>query len=56
MNNLAETLHASGDLSGAIALLEPAWEALRRTLGDEHPSTVTVKANLDAVRRGLRDS
>jgi hypothetical protein len=39
MNNLAGTLHAQGELTGARELQEQVLAAFQRVLGDEHPDT-----------------
>ncbi|MBS4095384.1 MAG: tetratricopeptide repeat protein, partial [Sulfuricella sp.] len=46
MNNLASTLRAQGDLSGARVLDEMALGIRRRVLGEEHPDTLTAMNNL----------
>ena len=49
MNNLAETLHAQGDLAGARQLQERVLEERRGVLGEEHPETLTAMSNLAAT-------
>jgi len=46
MNNLASTLRAQGDHTGARALLEQVLDIQRRVLGPEHPNTLTSMNNL----------
>jgi len=46
MTNLAETLRAQGDHTGARALQEEVLEIERRILGAEHPATMTSMNNL----------
>ena len=46
MNNLAETLQAQGDLTGARKLHEETLAIQRRVLGPEHPDTLTSMNNL----------
>lgn len=45
-NNLAQTLSAQGDLTGARQHLEQALAASRRLLGKEHPQTSMAALNL----------
>jgi len=49
MGNLAVTLHAQGDLSGARALQERVLKVRRRTLGEEHPDTLISMNNLTVM-------
>jgi tetratricopeptide (TPR) repeat protein len=51
MNNLAETLRAQGDLTGARALQEQVLELRRRVLGAEHPD---IAASLRALAETLQ--
>ncbi len=46
MNNLAATLSALGDASGARELDEEALSVRRRVLGEEHPDTLQSMNNL----------
>jgi hypothetical protein len=46
MSNLAESLRAQGDLSGARRLQEQVLDTQRRVLGEEHPHTLTLMNNL----------
>jgi Tetratricopeptide repeat len=45
-------LKAQGDLTGASAAYERALEIFERALGPDHPSTHTVRANLDSLGGG----
>jgi len=45
-NNLARLLQDQGNVTEAEVLLMEALEALRRTLGDTHPKTLTSINNL----------
>jgi len=49
MNNLAVTLQAQGDLTGACKLQEETLDSLRRVLGSEHPDTLTSMNNLASI-------
>ncbi|MBU4264134.1 MAG: tetratricopeptide repeat protein [Proteobacteria bacterium] len=53
MNNLAETLRAMGNLSGARELQEKTLEVLIRILGEEHPVTLTSMNNLAGTLRDM---
>jgi hypothetical protein len=55
MNNLASTLRAQGDLSGARALQEQVLAVRRRVQGAEHPDTLTSMNNLASTLRGQGD-
>ena len=55
MGNLADTLWAQGDLSGARELQEQVLEFQRRLLGAEHPETLRTMSNL-ARTFGLKAS
>jgi hypothetical protein len=46
INNLGELRYAKGDLVGVEPLYEESLVARRRTLGDEHPDTLTSIYNL----------
>jgi hypothetical protein len=46
MHNLAQTVKAQGDLARARQLQEQVLEASRRSLGVEHPNTLTAMGNL----------
>jgi hypothetical protein len=50
VNNLAQTLHAQGDLAGARKLQEQVLEARGRLLGKEHPD------NPDCDEQARRDA
>jgi len=49
MNNLAETLRAEGDLTGAREKQEEVLEIRRRNFGDEHSDTLTSMHDLAAT-------
>jgi tetratricopeptide (TPR) repeat protein len=49
VNNLGSVLKALGDLKGAKSCYERAFRISKKFLGDNHPSTLKVKANLDAL-------
>jgi len=51
MDNLAMTLLAEGDLSGAREKQEQVLEIARRVLGNEHPDTLTSMNNLAMTLR-----
>ena len=55
MNNLAMTLSALGNLTGARALHQQVLDAARRLLGPEHPDTLTSMSNLAATLYALGD-
>ncbi len=55
MNNLAETLRAQGELSGARMLHEGALEIGRRELGVEHPNTLASMGSLGMTLRAQGD-
>jgi tetratricopeptide (TPR) repeat protein len=55
MNNLAETLSAQGDLTGAREKQEEVLEIRSRILGDEHPDTLTSMNNLAETLRAQGD-
>jgi hypothetical protein len=55
MNNLAATLQAQGDLTGAREKQEDVLDITRRILGDEHPDTLTSMNNLAATLRAQGD-
>jgi tetratricopeptide (TPR) repeat protein len=55
MNNLATTLKALGDLSGARQLLEQSLELGRRVLSKEHPDTLMSMNNLASTLEALGD-
>jgi hypothetical protein len=55
MNNLASTLRAQGDLTGARALQESALAVRRRVLGKEHPDSLTSMNNLALTLRAQGD-
>jgi hypothetical protein len=46
MHNLAGTLYAQGEMTGARKLQEQVLEAMVRLLGKEHPNTLTAMNNL----------
>jgi len=52
-NNLGLVLHAQGDFAGARALFERALHIFHAALGDEHPSTKTVRQNLERFLRQM---
>ena len=49
MNNLASLLQDKGDYAGAEPLYRRALEAGERTLGKEHPNTLTSVNNLASL-------
>jgi hypothetical protein len=54
VNNLGSVLQDVGDLEGARAHIERALGIFRKFLGEDHPTTVLVRQNLqklDAERR-----
>ena len=55
MNNLAQTLHAEGDLAGARKIFEQVLHVSRRVLGEEHPDTVLSACNLLVTLFELKD-
>ena len=55
MNNLAETLYAQGDLTGAHKLQEQVLEAKARLLGKEHPDTLAAMLNLAMTLHAQED-
>jgi Flp pilus assembly protein TadD len=55
MNNLAATLRAQGNLSGARSLQEQALSISRRVLGDEHQATLAMMTNLAEILRSQGD-
>jgi hypothetical protein len=55
IGNLALTLEAEGDLSGARALQEQVLKVSRRVLGEEHPDALTAMSNLALTLRAQGD-
>ncbi len=55
MNNLANTLQAQGDLSGARNLHEQDLAVCCRVLGEDHPDTLTSMSNLASTLRAQGD-
>jgi tetratricopeptide (TPR) repeat protein len=55
MNQHALMLCAQGDLVGARQIQEKVLEITRRTLGDEHPNTITKMKDLAAILRAQGD-
>ena len=53
LNNLAEFYRDQGRYGEAESLYTQALEILEKRLGPEHPNTVTVRENLEALRREL---
>jgi hypothetical protein len=53
--NLASSLNAQGDQTGARALAEMVLEARRRQLGAEHPDTLKSMANLASTLKAQAD-
>jgi hypothetical protein len=49
VNNLASVLQALGDLAQARTLFERAIAIFRKSLGDDHPNTRTVRKNLEGL-------
>jgi len=49
-NNLAYAFQAAGDLEQAISLYERTLTDSVRVLGEDHPITKEVRANLDITR------
>jgi tetratricopeptide (TPR) repeat protein len=56
LNNLATLLKATGRLTEAEPLLRRALAIFEHSLGEAHPSTLTVRANYEAIMRDLRNS
>jgi len=57
MDNLALTYLGQGKLHEAAELGKKAWEARKRTLGEEHPDTLTSSmSNLAKIYEGLGHS
>ena len=55
-SNLALVLQALGDWEGAKTLLIQSYEAFKNLLGEAHPSTLTVKGNLDGVESEIQNN
>ncbi len=53
LNNLAELLKATNRLDEAEGMYKRAVEIFEKSLGAEHPDTVTVRENLDGLRREM---
>jgi hypothetical protein len=51
VNNLAGCLYALGDAAGALPLLRRAADGFDIVLGPDHPSSRTVRANCDRLKR-----
>jgi tetratricopeptide (TPR) repeat protein len=49
VNNLSSVLRALGNLPAAKECFERALEIRRKFLGEDHPSTVTVRNNLKSL-------
>jgi len=49
LNNLGGLLDSMGDLAGARPYYERALAILEAKLGPDHPHTVTVRRNLEAL-------
>ena len=56
MNNLAATLQAQGDLTGAREKQEKVLEIQRHILGDEHPETSVSAWNLFSTLLAMDDA
>lgn len=56
LNNLAGVLKDLGELQHTRDLFERSLGILRQFLGENHPSTKTVKANLDVVLKELGET
>ena len=52
LSNIGAVLQDQGDLDGAAPLLREALEAMRETLGDRHPHTLTSINNLGWLLQG----
>jgi hypothetical protein len=52
---LGLVLQDLGDLAGAKTLLIQSYEAFNNLLGKEHPNTLTVKGNLEAVESEIQE-
>jgi hypothetical protein len=55
MNNLATTLRAMGDLTGARTMQEQVLSIHQRVLGPEHPDTLISMGNLAGTLRAMGD-
>ncbi len=55
-SNLATVLQALGELEGAKTLLIQSYEAFMNLLGEDNPSTLTVKGNLEAVESEIKNN
>ena len=51
LNNLAQLYKATNRLSEAEPLMERALSIFETSLGPDHPRTITVRRNLDVLRR-----
>jgi Tfp pilus assembly protein PilF len=49
LNNLGSVLYAQGDLAGARSCAQRSLRILETAYGPEHPSTLTVRENLEAL-------
>ncbi|WP_449066646.1 tetratricopeptide repeat protein, partial [Planomonospora algeriensis] len=50
-DNLASAYESAGDLPRAISLYEQTLTNAERILGSGHPTTVTIRSNLQAARQ-----
>ena len=55
MGTLAQTLHERGDHLGALELHKRVYDLMMRTLGPEHPRTLTCMDNLAHALFALGD-
>jgi Tfp pilus assembly protein PilF len=50
VNNLGLVLHAMGNFDGARECFERSLKIFRKSLDEDHPSTVMVRKNLESLR------
>ncbi len=49
LNNLAQLLQATNRLAEAESLMRRALAIFRKSLGDEHPDTITIRRNCESL-------
>ncbi|NRB64931.1 MAG: tetratricopeptide repeat protein, partial [Saprospiraceae bacterium] len=49
LNNLAALYESTGDTDRALPLYQRSIDILEKVLGSEHPSTITVKENMNKL-------
>ena len=49
LNNLAQLLQATNRLAETEPLMRRALDIVRKNLGDEHPSSITVRRNYESL-------